>query len=565
MIAVGWFGDSALLFDVDDVSAAHRLAATIARSRREGQAPDGIVDTVVGFHSVVVHLDPHAERPDLIERWLTRLAADDDDTAMDRERSHPHGPAGGAPGDGLHLDIPVTFDGPDLVEVATMVGYSPGAVVEAMLGAELQVAFVGFAPGFPYLVGLPPELAAIPRRASPRAVVPAGSVAVGGGFASVYPRSTPGGWMLLGRTSASLFDPDRPPYARLSPGDTVRFTAAPVPASDPPPFPRRRRAPFAAGGDRFVEVLDPGLLSLVEDGGRSATAGIGVPPAGPADGESMRLANRLVGNPDPTATIEVTAVGPRLRFTGDAHVGVVASTADGVEIRIDDHPVADGAVSPVFDGQVMTIGRVLVGLRAYLAVSGGFETPLVVGSRSTDMLTGLGPGPLATDDRLAIGAPFRPHGQVLHPVVPTDGRQPAELRVLAGPHRHPAGDAIRLGSAPWTVGNQSNRIGVRLTRSPPPFSPADAGIPSVGMVTGAVQLPPDGNPIILGPDHATVGGYPVIACVITADLHVVGQLQPGDTVHFTIVDRMTARKARLHRERMLDTRVTGWFPTAAAT
>jgi KipI family sensor histidine kinase inhibitor len=556
---VAWLGDTALVVDVDDVSSAHRLATTVARRRRQGRAPVGIVDTVVGFRSVVVHLDPRAERPDLVERWLTRLA-DDGSTGPDSE----HRRADGRPSGGLHLDVPAAFDGPDLEEVATLVGCPPGAVVEALTGAELQVALVGFAPGFPYLVGLPPELASIPRRPSPRAAVPAGSVAVGGGFASVYPRSTPGGWMLLGRTSVPLFDPDRPPYARLSPGDTVRFSEAPVGAVAHPSGPSRRR-PLTAGRDRFVEVLDPGLLSLVEDGGRSGTAGIGVPPAGPADAESMRLANRLVGNPDRAATIEVTAVGPRLRFTGDAHVGVVASAAGGVEIRIDDRPVAAGAVSPVVDGQVLTIGRVLSGLRAYLAVAGGFETPLVVGSRSTDMLTGLGPCPLATGDRLAVGVPSPPHGQVLVPVGATDADRPAELRVTAGPHRHPTAGAAQLGAAAWTVGDQSNRIGVRLTRSPSPFPPFDAGIPSVGMVTGAVQLPTDGNPIILGPDHATVGGYPVIACVIAADLHIVGQLRPGDTVAFTTVDRMTAQRARLRRERMLDTSVTGWFPTAAGT
>jgi allophanate hydrolase subunit 2 len=200
-----------------------------------------------------------------------------------------------------------------------------------------------------------------------------------------------------------------------------------------------------------------------------------------------------------------------------------------------------------------------------VAVTGGFDTPLLMGSRSTDLLTGLGPGPLAAGDRLPIGAPSRPHGQLLLPAGATADGRPAELRVMAGPHRHPSVDADRLGAAPWTVGTQSNRIGVRLTRSPLPFAPCDAGIPSVGMVTGAVQLPADGNPIILGPDHATVGGYPVIACVIAADLHLVGQLRPGDAVRFTTVDRLTAQVARHHRERLLDTSVTGWFPTAAGT
>jgi KipI family sensor histidine kinase inhibitor len=545
------FGDTALIVEVDDVASAHRVAAVIDESRRSGRAPGCIAETVVGFRSVVVHLDPGEDPPELVARWLAGL------------------PSGGAPPASeppgrLSVEVPVSFDGPDLEAVATMAGASPAAVVERVCGAALRVAFLGFVPGFPYLVGLPSELASIPRRASPRASVPPGSVAIGGGFASIYPQATPGGWMLLGRTPMRLFDADRPPYALLSPGDTVRFSAGSPGGHDGPPS-SPGRARLRAQGDRFVEVLDPGLLSLVEDDGRRAVAGIGVPRAGPADTEAMRLANRLVGNPDRAATIEVTAVGPRLRFTGDAHLGVVGSSIDGVEVRIDGHPVAAGAVSPVGNGQVVTVGRVLTGLRAYVAVSGGFETPPVVGSRSTDVLSGLGPGPLAAGDQLDLGPPSRPHGHLMQPLDPGSGRGPAVLRFVAGPHRLPTVDAGLLAAAPWTVGSESNRIGVRLTGRHRLPAARDAGIPSVGMVTGAIQVPPDGNPIILGPDHATVGGYPVIACVISADLSLVGQLRPGDTVTFTAVDLRTARDERLERERMLATRVRGWFPTAAGT
>jgi KipI family sensor histidine kinase inhibitor len=552
------FGDSAWVIEVADVGSAHRLAAVIERWRRDGQAPEGVEDAVVGLASVVVHLAPWGGRADVVEEWLVALGT---------------GPAGpmqhqlagaGAPGP-RHVDIPVTFDGPDMEEVADMIGATPADVAGLVTSVGLQVAFVGFAPGFPYLVGLPEELAAIPRRATPRAAVPSGSVAVGGGFASVYPQSSPGGWMLVGRTTVPLFDPRRPPYALLSPGDTVRFSHAGTDGSGPGPPPSPARPPLTARGERFVEVLEPGLLSLVEDGGRRAVGGLGVPRAGPADPEAMRLANRLVGNPDDAAAIEVTAVGPTLRFAGAAHVGVVASPVDGVEVRIDGHPVSAGAASPVRDGQVVAIGRVLGGLRAYVAVSGGLETPVVVGSRSTDVLSGLGPGPLAAGDRLDLGPAGRPHGQVLPPADGGRGGRPALVRVMAGPHRHPGGDVRLLTEAAWTVGDQSNRIGVRLTGPRPVATDRDVGIPSVGMVTGAVQLPPDGDPIVLGPDHATVGGYPVVACVISADLPVVGQLRPGDAVHLVLVDRATARSERLRWERGLAGRVAGWFPTEVAT
>jgi KipI family sensor histidine kinase inhibitor len=586
------YGDNALVVEVDDVSSAHLVAATIDESQRGGRAPAGIEETVVGFRSVVVHLDPESDQPELVEEWLTELAS----RAVTAAAPSSGPPTATAAPGRRHVEIPATFDGPDLEAVASIIGRTPARVVELLTGAQLQVAFLGFAPGFPYLIGLPPELASIPRRTTPRASVPAGSVAVGGGFASVYPQATPGGWMLLGRTSARLFDPDHPPYAFLRSGDAVRFTvhapgihgggasspgappsprAAPADTPSPPgSVPRasgagaatpQPRPLLAARGDRFVEILDPGLLSLIEDGGRRSVASMGVPRAGPADPEAMRLANRLVGNHDGSATIEVTAVGPRLRFTGDAHLGVVASSPDGLEVRIDGHPVGAGVVSPVRHGQVVTIGRIHGGLRAYVAVSGGIETPMVVGSRSTDLLSGLGPGPLMAGDRLDLGLPSRPHGQLMRSFDPSTRLQPTVVRVIDGPHHLPPTERDLLVSSPWTVGDASNRIGVRLTRRHRSIAPAEAGIPSFGMVTGAVQLPPDGNPIILMPDHATVGGYPVIACVISVDLPLVGQLRPGDTVTFTYVDRRTARSELKKRERMLAGRVTGWFPTRAGT
>ena len=141
--------------------------------------------------------------------------------------------------------------------------------------------------------------------------------------------------------------------------------------------------------------------------------------------------------------------------------------------------------------------------------------------------------------------------------------------MVPGPHSLPAAGDEPLAAGPWIVGPASNRIGVRLSPPDRPAGPAPGSTPgqirSTGMVTGAIQLPPDGRPIILLPDHATVGGYPVVACVITADLPVVGQLEPGETVEFVTVDLPTARALLASSERALEARVTGWFPTEAAT
>ncbi|HUY66702.1 MAG TPA: urea amidolyase family protein [Acidimicrobiales bacterium] len=562
------YGDSALLIEVDDVASAHGLADALEGLRRSGLAPEGVREAVVGFRSVVVHLDPAVEQVGSTEGWVLELA----DRQAGARGAHPT--PGPAPV-GDRVDIPVTFDGPDLEAVAAGIGRSSASVIGQLTSADLQVAFLGFAPGFPYLTGLPPELASIPRRTTPRTSVPAGSVAVGGGFASVYPQSTPGGWMLLGRTDLRLFDPDNPPFALLRPGDTVRFSTRPPPArgdqsdqhSTPPPSGavRTGRARLTSKGRRFVEVLDPGLLSLVEDAGRNPLANLGVPAAGAADPQSMRLANRLVGNDDLAAAIEVTAVGPKLRFTGDGHLAVVASAEGGVDVRIDGHPVGTDTVTPIRDGQILSVGRIIAGLRAYVAVSGGIETPLVMGSRSSDLLCGIGPGPLVAGDQLDLGAATRPHGLATQPIGSGPGVEQTVIRVVGGPHRlHPSA-LSGLTSTVWTVGETSNRIGLRLEGGRQSLAHGSGAIRSTAMVTGAIQIPPDGGPIVLMPDHATVGGYPVVACVITADLARLGQLRPGDSLRFAAVDRRVARSEYFREERALAARVTGWFPTRVGT
>jgi biotin-dependent carboxylase-like uncharacterized protein len=592
------FGDGAVLVDLDDVSAAHRLADRLAADRDTGGAPTFVLGSVVGYGTVVVQVEPGRDRAGAVVAWLRTLVPEGSDggTGAGAGPGRDNGRSRAGAGAG-RVVIPAVFDGPDLGTVAAALGATDREVVASLCAVDLEVAFLGFAPGFPYLVGLPAELASIPRRPTPRPSVPAGSVAVGGGFASVYPQSTPGGWMLLGRTSVPLFDRSRPPYALLRPGDVVRFTQAaeeaeepdrpdggPSPADGPTPD---GRPPLANRGRRFIEVLDPGLLSLVEDHGRPWAAALGVPGAGPADPEALLLANRLMGNPDGAAAVELTAAGPTLRFHGDAYLAVVGAGVGSVDVLLDGRPVDSGTVVPVGDGQVVAVGRIRSGLRAYLAVSGGLDTPLEIGSRSSDVLVGLGPGPLRAGDRLDLGPPSRPRGRLSFPVPPPGDGRLREVRVLAGPHRLTPGRYRQLCSRRWVVGEASNRIGIRLVAGPggpdrgdgvgPPSDletgpdprPDDPAvpvtIPSTGMVTGAVQVPPDGNPIVLMPDHATVGGYPVACCVISADLPVLGQLRPGDTVRLTTVDPNAAVVARERWEASLDERVSGFFPTATGT
>ncbi|HUI04079.1 MAG TPA: biotin-dependent carboxyltransferase family protein, partial [Acidimicrobiales bacterium] len=283
-------------------------------------------------------------------------------------------------------------------------------------------------------------------------------------------------------------------------------------------------------------------------------AALGVPRAGAADPFGLRAANRLVGNEDGAAAIEVNGAGPSLRAGCHAHVAVVGSA----DVSVDGRPVTPDAVVPVAPGQSLAVGTVRHGLRCYVALDGGLDVPTVLGSRSSDVLSGLGVGPLRPGDALGLGAPRRPRGRLAWPG--TRGG-PRRLRVMAGPDPFPPGALELLTDVSWTVGSESDRMGVRL------HGPHRLGTPgpvtSRAMVTGAVQVPPDGQPVVLGCDHATVGGYPVVATVVLADHGVLGRCAPGDTVAFSVVDGPGAERARGAATRALAQAVTGWYPTRA--
>jgi len=317
------FGDRALLVETADVASAHALAGTLQARNGIGNAPAGVDELVIGWASVLVVLDPRIGPGDAVTcaAWVTETArtASTASTASTSCGKLPRS----------HL-FPVVFDGADLDEVAAAVGLPVGRVIEMMVSAELEVAFVGFAPGFPYLTGLPTELASIGRRATPRTSVPAGSVAVAAGFASVYPQSTPDGWNLLGRTTESLFDPDIPPFCRVAPGDRIRFTQGDA------SLPRRQDGdvrPMIRADGRCLEVLKTGLSTTIQDGGRRGWAHLGVPAAGEADLRSFSLANLLVGNRADAAALECTASGPVVRMVGDGHLTVVGDGAGALLYR----------------------------------------------------------------------------------------------------------------------------------------------------------------------------------------------------------------------------------------
>jgi biotin-dependent carboxylase-like uncharacterized protein len=278
-------------------------------------------------------------------------------------------------------------------------------------------------------------------------------------------------------------------------------------------------------------VERPGALTTVQDAGRPGLAHLGVPRSGALDPDAHRRANRLVGNPETAPVLETTLTGVGLRFFGQAVIAVTGAVAP---VRLDGREVGWGVPVPVGSGQLLDVGRARPGVRSYLAVSGGIAVPPALGSSSTDLLSGLGPGPLAPDQILAVGEPSgRP--TAAHPPPPPPPSGPVELPIRLGPRDGwltPAGRATLTGAA-FTVAIASNRIGVRLQGSRVEQS-SRGELPSEGLVWGAVQLLPDGNLVVFLADHPTTGGYPVIAVVDPAGFSACAQAAPGAIVRFRL-------------------------------
>lgn len=432
--------------------------------------------------------------------------------------------------------LPVRYDGADLAEVASLTGLGVDEVVRRHTAATYTVAFGGFMPGFAYLTGLDPALH-VPRRSSPRPRVPAGSVAVAGEFAAVYPAATPGGWRLLGTCATPLFDVHRDPPALLRPGTRVRFVAeertpvpqvAPAPLSPPPSAPAVSEP--AAGS---VEVVSPGVLTLVQDRGRPGLAAVGVGRSGAADRGALRLANRLVGNADDAAVLEVLLGGLEIRFR---QAGVVALTGAEAPAWRDGAPLASRTATRVPAGGVVRVGHATRGLRVYVAVRGGIDVAPVLGSRATDQLAGIGPAPVRAGDVLPVGARVQDSAQPWpEPLpggpMPADG--PVALRLLPGPRPDwfAPGSLRELCAGTFVVSPDGNRVALRLAGTP--VRRRDRGeLPSEPLVPGAVQVPPDGQPVVFGADHPVTGGYPVIAVLDGPSQDLAAQLRPGDRVRF---------------------------------
>ncbi|MDQ1074415.1 MULTISPECIES: urea amidolyase family protein [Microbacterium] len=553
MVTLRPMGERAVLAEVADLAAVLALHAALA-----ADPPAGIDDLVPAARTVLVAFDPRRISLDAVRAWIHAASR----TAPD---ATPSGPL---------VEVPLRYDGADLTSTAASLGIRVDELITRHSAAPWTVAFTGFAPGFAYLVSEDWPFD-VPRLAQPRTRVPAGAVGLAGGFSGAYPRETPGGWRLIGTTDAVLFDPDAADPVLLPPRARVRFVpqparieAARVSEAEPradggspePPEPVEGPRPLAgaeSGGDLrsggpdgadsssragissrpatalapapALHVLDSGGFTTVQDLGRPHLAALGVARSGALDRTALRIANRLVGNAEGAAGLEIALGGFRARAEADTWVCVTGALTD---LRVDGRARDLYAPVRVPAGAEISIGPVLAGLRSFLALRGGVLAPLALGSRASDVLAGLGPAPVRAGDVMGAETPasaipvldFFPWS-----VPPTL----VEVNIAAGPRADwfAPGAQETLVDTEWEVSTHADRVGIRLDG--PELERLRPGeLPSEGMRPGAIQVPPHGRPVVLLADGPVTGGYPVIAVVTDATLDALAQVRPGDRVRF---------------------------------
>jgi KipI family sensor histidine kinase inhibitor len=540
-------GDSALLVELEERidEKVNARAITIAAAIRDARFR-GVRDVVSTYRSVAVYFDP-------------LVAADNEMRAV--VETACRAPVGER--QGRHFDVPVAYGGtfgPDLAEVAAFAGLDEQAVVARHAGRSYRVFMVGFLPGFPYM-GLVDTAIAAPRKATPRVRVAAGSVGIAGRQTGIYPRESPGGWQIIGRTPLSLFDPRRMPPALLAPGDTVRFQPDPaaawaaVTSGGPEAFaalPTVEAQPRTGARNRCITVIHPGLFTTIQDLGRWGHQSLGVPVGGALDVVSHCAANAAVGNEAGAATLEVTLSGPELRFECDAWVAVAGADLGAT---LDSSPVPLHRPVRCRADSVLRFGERRRGTRAYIAVDGGIAVPPVLGSRATHAASGLGGidgRRLTAGQRLPLGRPAGDSGRVVPPAVLPAPGDSVVLRVLPGPQDDffPSDALAVLEQSRFVVSPQSDRMGYRLSGGRVPRHPGREMI-SDATFTGAIQVPLSGEPLLLMADRQTTGGYPQLAVVIAADLPLAAQVAPGDRVEFRVCSRSEALAALRAQQEVL--------------
>lgn len=507
-------GSDAFLVELDDLSTTLMFLDGLLSAR-----PAGVIDLVPAARTLMVRFDPFVTDRAHLVAVISGI-----DLSIRSTRQ------------GQTFEIPVAYDGEDLVDVAEILGWKVEELIRRHTEATYTVAFTGFAPGFAYMTCDDPAFE-VPRRKNPRLRIPAGSVALGGKFGGIYPADSPGGWQLLGRTPLKMWDASRPRAALFAPGDRVRFREIAKGAFVPVAISLEKPSDTAGSAVGLV-VTRADRPALYQDLGRPGRADQGVSESGALDRRSLKSANLCVGNPCNAAAIEITFGGfglhadrpVTLAVTG-APVQLVIRTADGSLV-----PAPFGRPFALDAGDDLTLGPPPKGMRSYLALRGGFATKTLLGSASSDTLARIGPVPIAMGDLLV---PANEPAASVDPFPSVDVSLPkagetVTLDVVLGPRTdwftEKGIESLLLQE--WQVTAESSRVGMRLAGAEPLERRNADELPSEGTTLGSIQVPHSGQPVLFLADHPLTGGYPVIGVVARHHLDLVGQIPIGANIRF---------------------------------
>lgn len=564
-------GDQAVTLSWPHVSD-EELPALLLAARQAIEAAElvGVRAVVPGFETLTVHYDPRVWGLDGFSSWVREACA------LAPEISLVDAPP---------VEIPVCYDpefGIDLVDVAAHCGLSVDEVIALHSSAEYTVRMIGFAPGFPYLAGLPQELQ-MPRLATPRVKVPRGTVAIGAAQTGIYSVESPGGWRQIGQTPVELFDVARGTPSLLKAGDRVRFRVISreefaVQKSAMPTALRGHvddsmtqssctpravgTAPARSGWGTqatvvgAIRVVRGGAGMTVQERGRWNWLASGAPVSGAIDAAAQRVANLLVANEPDDAVLEVTLAFGELEFLQAA---LIAVTGGDLGATVDGNPLPLGRPVAVSAGAKLAFGAARAGCRAYVGIAGGIDTPEVLGSRSTDVRSQLGGvmgRALAAGDELPVGEPSERALRVMQRLasgtarwfVPMDGINSIDeltIRFLRGAQFEwlTAESRQALVGDSFQILPASDRTGLRLC-GPRLMFATQRELASTGVAVGTIQLPMGGDPIVLLNDGPPTGGYAQIAHVIGVDLPKLAQVRPGGAVRFVEVTMVEVEHLR---------------------
>lgn len=556
------------------ISLGHEISLPLheevmqAKNKIESNPFNGLIETVPAYNCLAVYYNPlliekkNGTIAETVEQFINTILKTASPVPSQKQSTV--------------LTIPVCYDkslGIDLHDLSETLQLSIEEIIHLHSNKIYQVFMTGFKPGFPYM-GTLDERLITKRKSSPRLKVEAGAVAIAGSQTGIYPFATPGGWNIIGRTPLSLFDRTKPDPFLLKAGDQVQFI--PITKEEFEQYSDTNtsekkvtinyhstttKKPEAA--KQIIRIEQCGFLTTIQDAGRQGHLQYGVPQTGVMDDYSMKLANLLIGNEATTPVLEITQAPHLFRIMKDC---LVAFTGGGLQ------PIADGNELPLFEcllikeGTTIELKKQIPGFRLYMAVGGGFEAEDFLGSCSTDLTISAGGFKgrvLKKEDVLcqqhALNA-AQIHLQTvlnnrvrLQLNVDTGYVTAIKIRVVKGIEWHYLTEEAQqmIWEQPFTISPQSSRMGYRL-KADDLRARQSCDIISSPVTTGTVQLTSSGELIVLMADAQTVGGYPRVLQVINADLRILAQKKPGDTITFEEVSLKEAEELLVQQTKYIN-------------